>query len=122
MLRYLFRLGVVGLCLGWLSAWVIPRAYPSNTTFGVGYGVAHGAFMPMALPSLIMGKDVPIYSERNDGRPYKIGYILGINLCGFVVFGTLFWRSSRKAGPPHARTGPQNDSALSCSSTGSTHS
>jgi hypothetical protein len=57
----------------------------------------HGAIMPMALPSLLMGKDVTIYSETNTGRTYKIGYIVGINLCGVVVFGSAFLRPKRRA-------------------------
>jgi hypothetical protein len=49
----------------------------------------------MALPSLLMNKDVPIYATQNRGRSYKIGYIAGINGCGFVVFGLSFWRPRR---------------------------
>jgi hypothetical protein len=60
--------------------------------------------MPVALPSLLLGKDVPIYAERNQGRIYKLGYIAGINACGFVFFGLAFWRpsrpSARAAGSP----------------------
>jgi len=95
------RLAVTCACLGWLYAWASPRVHPPNTRVGLLYGVAHGALMPMALPSLLMGKDVSIYSDDNTGRTYKIGYIAGINLCGLIVFGSAFWRSSRTAGSEH---------------------
>jgi hypothetical protein len=47
--------------------------------------------MPAALPALLSGKDLPIYAPRNEGRPYNIGYILGINSCGTLFFGIGFW-------------------------------
>ena len=82
----------VTLSLGWLYAWASPRVFPRDTRFGFKYGVAHGGLMPMALPSLVMGKNVEIFAANNSGRPYKIGYIVGINVCGLVVFGSAFWR------------------------------
>jgi len=48
--------------------------------------------MPLSLPSLVIGKDVPIYDANNLGRIYKIGYICGINVCGLAFFGPIFWR------------------------------
>jgi hypothetical protein len=47
--------------------------------------------MPAALPSLLAGKDLPIYAPNNEGRPYNIGYIFGINCCGTLFFGVGFW-------------------------------
>ena len=57
--------------------------------------------MPMALPALAIGQDVTIYAEQNTGRTYKLGYTLGINLCGLLVFGTAFWspKPKRNKGP-----------------------
>ena len=43
--------------------------------------------MPMALPSLVMGMDVDIFAGNNSGRPYKIGYICGINAAKEVKTG-----------------------------------
>ena len=83
------------LLLGWLYVWTFPRAFPKKTTFGFGYGMLHGALMPLALPSLLMGQDVEIFATDNSGRIYKIGYICGINLCGLSFFGPLFWRPRR---------------------------
>ena len=44
-----------------------------------------GALMPAALPGLLMGHDLPIYAVNNTGRGYRIGYILGLNTCGYVL-------------------------------------
>lgn len=85
------RLVVMGLVLGWLYAWASPRAYPSAGKLGFGHGCLHGALMPMALPSLVMGNDVEIFAANNSGRGYKLGYIIGINVCGLVFFGSAFW-------------------------------
>ncbi len=90
------RLVLVGLLLGWLYAWAAPVVYPQKILPGFWLGSAHGALMPMALPSLLMGKDVPIYAQNNRGKIYKIGYIAGINACGFVVFGLSFWKPYRR--------------------------
>jgi hypothetical protein len=84
--------------LGWFYAWAEPRFYPKGERVGFGYGMMHGALMPMALPALVMGRDVSIYHDDNTGRTYKLGYIAGINLCGLVFFGSVFWRPRRTAG------------------------
>jgi hypothetical protein len=91
------RLLLVGLLLAWLYPWAAPRVYRPDTNAGFWRGSAHGALMPMALPSLLLGKDVPIYSVDNEGMIYKIGYIAGINACGFVVFGLSFWKPARRS-------------------------
>jgi hypothetical protein len=83
---------IASMLLGWFYGWATPRAFPKNTTFGFGYGMLHGALMPLALPSLIMGQDVEIFAPGEVGRIYKIGYICGINVCGLSFFGPLFWR------------------------------
>jgi hypothetical protein len=87
---------IVGVIFGWIYAWAAPRVFPQQVKVGFGYGLAHGALMPMALPSLVMGKDVEIFATNNSGRLYKIGYIAGINLCGLVFFGSAFWRPAKK--------------------------
>jgi len=48
--------------------------------------------MPAALPALVLGKDLPIYAANTTGRTYKIGYIVGLNLCGALFFGIAFRR------------------------------
>ena len=58
-------------------------------------GMAHGALMPCGFPMLLMGRDIQIYAERNTGRTYNLGYTLGVNLCGAVFFGSVYWRLGR---------------------------
>ena len=62
---------------------------------GFGKGMLHGALMPGAMPSLLFGKDVVIYSENNNGRLYKLGYTCGVNACGAFFFGSFYLRLSR---------------------------
>jgi Mg/Co/Ni transporter MgtE len=81
---------VAGLLLGWAYDWAAPRFYRPEHVAGFMLGVVHGALMPVALPSLLLGSDVPIYTSNNTGRTYKIGYIAGINLCGLFFFGLAF--------------------------------
>jgi hypothetical protein len=58
--------------------------------------VLEGILMPAALPSLLLGKDLPIYAPNNIGRVYNIGFLLGINFCGMVFFGVAFWRPRKR--------------------------
>jgi len=81
---------LLGLLLGFGQDWMASRYYGSERVAGFRLGVIHGVLMPAALPALLMGKDVAIYARANEGRPYKIGYILGINLCGTLFFGVAF--------------------------------
>lgn len=83
----LAALVVLGLLFGWGYDWAAPRWYGPDRTPTFRLGVLHGALMPVALPSLFVGKDVPIYSPNPPSRIYKLGYIVGVNLCGLVFFG-----------------------------------
>ena len=83
---------VLGLALGYAYDWAAPRFYSADRPADFQFGVLHGALMPVALPGLLMGKDLPIYAPNNSGRRYKLGYIAGINLCGLLFFGVLFRR------------------------------
>ena len=91
---------ILGLLLTGFYAWAVPHFYPREGVPGFAYGVLHGALMPMALPALAVGRDVVIYAEKSTGRTYKLGYTIGINLCGVIVFGTAFWTPKRKAAQP----------------------
>lgn len=62
---------------------------------GLGLGLLHGACMPATWPALALGQDPVIYAVNNQGRSYKLGYTLGVNLCGAVFFGLWFWRWQR---------------------------
>jgi hypothetical protein len=85
-------LAVVTVAAGWFYGWASPWAFPAKHTADFKYGVLDGALMPLSLPALVMGQDVPIYAPDNSGRGYKVGYICGINLCGLLFFGLAFRR------------------------------
>jgi len=87
---------ILGLVFGLGYDWAAPRLYGPERVTGFPLGVAHGALMPVALPTLLMGNDVPIYTSSPAGRPYKLGYIAGINLCGLLFFGVAFWQPKRR--------------------------
>jgi hypothetical protein len=95
---------VLGLVLGFAYDWAAPRFYGPERVAGFRLGVLHGALMPVALPSLLLGKDVPIYATNATGRIYKLGYIAGINLCGLIFFGLAFRQPKRQ--PGGTPTGP----------------
>ena len=89
-----------GLIFGLAYNWAAPRFYRPNQTSGFWMGALHGALMPVAAPSLLLGHDVPIYATANTGRGYKLGYIAGINGCGLVFFGLVFWQPGRRQHNP----------------------
>jgi len=83
---------LVALGVGWGSGtamrWDARMAGPA----GFGRGLLHGALMPLAWPTLLAGRDQEIYGHNNSGRTYKLGYSLGVNVCGAAFFG---WSYSR---------------------------
>lgn len=86
---------VVASFVGWAlnrSAQSIDRG---TTPAGFGLGVIHGAMMPCALPTLLWGRDVSIFASNNSGRVYKLGYTVGVNMCGALFFGFSYWRLGR---------------------------
>ncbi len=87
---------VITAVFGWVYGWAAPHCFFADERVGFGWGMLHGALMPMALPTLVMDKDVEIFASNNNGRLYKIGYIAGINLCGLVFFGSIFWSPGKK--------------------------
>ncbi len=109
--RWLVRVlsfAALAICAGWLQVRIAQAVHDEKAPAGLGVGILDGILMPIALPSLLTGKDVPIYADLNTGRTYKLGYVLGVNFCGLVFFGVVFrrfagWRQSRNAPAP---TGP----------------
>jgi hypothetical protein len=81
---------VASVILGWAFTWAQLKTYRADQTAGFWIGLVHGAVMPAALPCLLAGKDVPIFTANNTGRTYKVGYLFGINCCGMVFFGIGF--------------------------------
>ena len=89
---------LVGVLSGWVYDWATPRFYGADRTPTFRLGILHGALMPVALPSLLLGKDVPIYSPNPPNRTYKLGYILGVNLCGLLFIGAPACVARKRAG------------------------
>ena len=92
----------IGAFLNRISASMDDSLRPAGFT----RGILQGALMPMAMPNLLVGRDVTIYSANNTGLSYKLGYTTGVNGCGAIFFGFFFWRVSqwRKRNANGART------------------
>jgi hypothetical protein len=86
---------VLAFLVGFSLKYVAQRLSERPGPAGFGQGVLQGAMMPCTLPTLLIGQDVPIYAERNDGVFYKLGYTMGVNVCGAVFFGLFYWRVAR---------------------------
>lgn len=96
----------VGTASGAAMRWESRRTAPP----GFYRGLLHGALMPLAWPTLLLGRDQSIYSIPNSGRTYKLGYSLGVNACGAVFFGWFFTRLrrwSRSASVPPVNPKPE---------------
>ena len=89
----------LAVAIGWVLHHTAAALDDNGKPAGLGRGILHGALMPLALPNLVVGSDVPIYATRNTGVPYKLGYTLGVNACGAVFFGCFYWRLNRLRKP-----------------------
>ena len=96
ILRAVAGLVVLAFAIGWVLQHTTEAINDGKTRAGFGRGVIHGALMPLALPNLLVGRDVPIYAVNNSGVPYKLGYTAGVNACGALFFGLIFWRWGRR--------------------------
>lgn len=84
-------------CLfGWFYGWASPWAFAARKP-GFAYGLLHGALMPLSLPSLVIGQNVQLYAPENSGCFFKISYICGLDVCGLIFIGPLFWRPPKPA-------------------------
>ena len=86
---------IFAFSIGWILKHTSAALNHDSKPAGFGRGVLYGALMPLALPNLVVGNDVPIYAEHNTGVPYKLGYTLGVNVCGAIFFGCFYWRLNR---------------------------
>jgi cyanate permease len=91
VLAVLIFAAAIGAILNRVSASLERSARPA----GFSRGLLQGALMPMAMPNLLVGRDVSIYSANNTGLSYKLGYTSGVNGCGAIFFGVVFWRFNR---------------------------
>src|SRR6266568_219848 len=93
--KFGYRL-VLFLILASLIGWTLNRISNSlersSQPAGFGRGMLQGALMPMAMPNLLVGNNVTIYSTHNTGLHYKLGYTMGVNMCGALFFGFFFLR------------------------------
>ncbi|HTL16030.1 MAG TPA: hypothetical protein VL793_02280 [Patescibacteria group bacterium] len=88
---FLLAAALIGAVLNRVSASLERNARPA----GFARGIVQGALMPMSLPNLLAGRDITIYSQNNTGVSYKIGYTTGVNGCGALFFGLVFWRFTK---------------------------
>ena len=95
ILRRLALVIAMAYLAGSMLNWYVRRLEATGEPAGFVAGLVHGAVMPCAMPNLLLGKDVAIYAEKNTGRPYKLGYTAGVNICGALFFGMSYWRFSR---------------------------
>ena len=96
--RVLFRIAAILLVLtllGAITRFASAALERNRNPAGFFQGLLQGALMPCALPNLLVGKDVVIYTQHNAGVPYKLGYTTGVNACGAIFFGVFFWRLNR---------------------------
>lgn len=88
LISILVLAATIGAVLNRISASMDHSLRPA----GFARGILQGALMPMAMPNLLVGRDVTIYSANNTGVSYKLGYTTGVNGCGALFFGFFFWR------------------------------
>lgn len=88
---------LVAVLIGWGVEAAMRVDSHMATPAGFGRGLLHGALMPLAWPTLLAGRDQEIYAPSNSGRSYKLGYSLGVNVCGAAFFGWAYSRWRRWA-------------------------
>ena len=86
---------LLAFVIGWILNGVARQLNRSNRPAGFVRGLVQGALMPASMPNLLIGHDVAIYAEKNNGVFYKLGYTLGVNGCGAIFFGMFYWRLKR---------------------------
>jgi len=86
---------LLAFVIGWILNRVAEQLDRSNRPAGFVRGLIQGALMPASMPNLLIGHDVVIYAENNNGVYYKLGYTMGVNACGAVFFGLFYWRLKR---------------------------
>jgi len=86
---------LLAFVIGWTLNRVTVVLDRSGRPAGFVRGLLQGALMPAAMPNLLIGHDVAIYAEKNTGVFYKLGYTMGVNICGAIFFGMFYWRLKR---------------------------
>jgi hypothetical protein len=83
---------LIAAAVGWTLNRISISLERSHEPAGFERGLLQGALMPMSMPNLLVGNDVTIYARNNTGLTYKLGYTLGVNVCGLFFFSFFFWR------------------------------
>jgi hypothetical protein len=83
---------IIAAVVGWALNRISVSLERSQQPAGLARGMLQGALMPMSMPNLLVGNDVTIYARNNTGLTYKLGYTLGVNVCGLFFFSFFFWR------------------------------
>ena len=86
---------LLAFVIGWILNRVGQQLSRSQHPAGFVRGLVQGALMPASMPNLLIGHDVAIYAEKNNGVFYKLGYTMGVNGCGAIFFGMFYWRLKR---------------------------
>jgi len=86
---------LLAFIIGWTLNQISRHLDRGMRPAGFARGLMQGAMMPAAMPNLLVGHDIAIYSVNNNGVFYKLGYTMGVNSCGAVFFGAFFWRVNR---------------------------
>jgi len=86
---------LLAFVIGWIIDGIARELDRSGHPAGFLRGIIQGALMPASMPNLLIGRDVTIYSVNNNGVLYKLGYTMGVNGCGALFFGVLYWRLKR---------------------------
>ena len=95
ILRRLLATLLLAAVVGWLIHQLATKLDHSQSPAGFTRGLVQGALMPAAMPNLLVGSDVVIYAQNNTGISYKLGYTMGVNVCGAIFFGIFFLRLNR---------------------------
>lgn len=103
--RQVVQFLVMALFMGWLAGAAVKWDARFSQPPGFFRGMLHGALMPMAWPTLLAGVPQEIYAARNTGRPYNLGYSMGVNACGALFFGFTFWTFVQPRRPKAPRPG-----------------
>jgi len=98
---------LIAFVVGWLLNRIEAALEKNQQPAGFGRGMLQGALMPMSMPNLFVGHDITIYSVNNTGVTYKLGYTAGVNLCGVLFFGLMFWRLTQWRGIKNSLKGEE---------------
>ncbi len=86
---------LLAFVIGWILNQTAQQLDRGNRPAGFVRGLVQGALMPASMPNLAIGHDVVIYAVNNTGVFYKLGYTMGVNVCGALFFGLFYWRLKR---------------------------